>query len=212
MVFKLSAYRVDWPAEAGVGRTRFYGVDDSTRMEMHVRHGENFKPKIVPLFQLVEAEEKTARGLNTTFSHVDELGFYSKPNLVPLLLKEEPVEKTERDDTLTGDCTITFSHMEELARFPVKDGIVDTQVFIDYTNYRGERAWRLIDCANSRTRFGTSKFHTEPQWLMAALDVSKGEEREFAVKDIHETRKAVITEMQIQLTPKDPMDIQGTPT
>jgi hypothetical protein len=136
MVFKLSAYRVDWPAEAGVGRTRFYGVDDSTRMEMHLRHGENFKPKKVPLYQ--QDDEQVSAG---------------------------------------ETC----------------------QVFIDYTNYRGERDWRLIDCANSRTRFGTSKFHTEPQWLMTALDVSKGEEREFAVKDIHETRKAITTVMSLQL-------------
>ncbi len=165
MVFKLSAYRVDWPPEAGAGRNRFYGVDDSARMEMHVRHGENFKPKIVPLFQ-----------------------------------KDEPAEKAERDRT------ITFSHMEELARFPVKDGVVDTQVFIDYTNYRGERDWRLIDCANSRTRFGTSKYRTEPQWLMTAMDVAKGEEREFAVKDIHETRKAVTTVMSFQLKPQAAKD------
>lgn len=81
-------------------------------------------------------------------------------------------------------------------------------VFIDYTNYRGERAWRLIDCTNSKTRFGTSLFHTEPQWLMTALDVSKDEEREFAVKDIHETRKAHIQEMTFHLTPKD--QAQGT--
>lgn len=169
MVFKLSAYRVDWPAEAGVGRTRFYGADDSTRMEMHVRHGANFNPKLVPLFERVEAKETTKRGLNTTFSHVDELGFYSK-----------------------------------------KDDEADTQVFIDYTNYRGERAWRLIDCANSRTRFGTSEYHKEPQWLMTALDVSKDEEREFAVKDIHETRKAVTTVMSFQLKPQAPTDEKGS--
>ncbi len=140
MVFKLSAYRVDWPPEAGVGRTRFYGVDDSARMEMHLQHGANFEPKTVALFEQVVS--------------------------VPISVDTEVSKDT-----------------------------VKNQVFIDYTNYRGERAWRLIDCAASTTRFGTSEYHTEPQWLMKALDVAKGEEREFAMKDIHETRKVVTTEM-----------------
>lgn len=149
MVFQLSAYRVDWPPEAGVGRTRFYGVDDYARMEMHLHHGANFNPRLVPLFK--QAEEVTS--------------------------------VTDPDSS-------------------------EKQVFIDYTNYRGERAWRLIDCAKSKIRFGVSQFHTEPQWLMTALDVSKGEEREFAVKDIHEARTAVTTVMQFQLNPKD--QLQGS--
>lgn len=153
MAFNLSAYRVDWPAEASLGRTRFYGVDDSARMEMHLHHGAEFKPKKVPLYERVEEDEAEAPG-------------------------DKPVVKEEN------------------------------LVFIDYTNYRGERGWRLIDCTNAKTRFGTSQFHTEPQWLMTALDVSKDEEREFAVKDIHETRKAHLQEMTFCLTPKD--QAQGT--
>lgn len=152
MTFRIAAYRVDWPAEAGVGRTRFYGADDSARMEMHLHHGANFKPRRVPLYEEVDGCEQE--------------------DLVP------------------------------------EKGLV----FIDYTNYRGERAWRLIDCANAKIRFGTSQFHTEPQWLMKALDEDKGEEREFAVKDIHETRKAVIQEMRIQLMSKNPTDTQGQPS
>jgi hypothetical protein len=102
-----------------------------------------------------------------------------------------------------------FQQVEEAPKVEEKN-----LVFIDYTNYRGERAWRLIDCTNSKTRFGTSEYHTEPQWLMTALDVSKDEEREFAVKDIHETRKAVSQEMQFQLKPKDTdaVQTQGTLT
>ncbi len=118
------AYRVDWPAEVSVGRTRFYGVDDEHRMRMHLEHAGDMEPKVVPLYEKQE-------------------------------IKSQPL-------------------------------------FIDYTNYRNDRAWRLIDCAGSKIRFGTSQYHTEPQWLMTAFDVLKGAEREFAIKDIHEAKTAVL--------------------
>jgi hypothetical protein len=58
---------------------------------------------------------------------------------------------------------------------------------IDYTNYRGERTTRRV-LPHGTMRFGTSAFHTTPQWLIPMFDVSKGEDREFALKDIHSAK------------------------
>lgn len=59
----------------------------------------------------------------------------------------------------------------------------DSSVLIDYTNWRGERSKRAV--IPQSIRFGISGWHTEPGWLMAALDIEKGEVREFAMADIH---------------------------
>lgn len=32
--------------------------------------------------------------------------------------------------------------------------------------------------------FGSTKWHKEAQWLLKAMDIDKGEERDFALKDI----------------------------
>lgn len=56
-------------------------------------------------------------------------------------------------------------------------------VNIDYTNWRGERSIRTI--IPYSIRFGISGWHTEPQWLLRAFDVDKGDDREFAMADIH---------------------------
>jgi predicted DNA-binding transcriptional regulator YafY len=64
----------------------------------------------------------------------------------------------------------------------------DLLVQIEYTNWRGERGRRTI--MPSTIRFGTSHWHKEPQWLLRGFDISKGEMREFAMKDIHYWSKA----------------------
>lgn len=58
------------------------------------------------------------------------------------------------------------------------------QVSITYTNYKGETAERKIIPHSGGLRFGTSKWHHEPQWLVSAYDVDKKADREFALKDI----------------------------
>lgn len=52
-----------------------------------------------------------------------------------------------------------------------------------YRNWRGETSTRRI-VPLAAPRFGTSEWHKEPQWLLRALDVDKGEEREFAMNDM----------------------------
>jgi len=55
-------------------------------------------------------------------------------------------------------------------------------VRILYTNYRGETGVRII--IPEKLFFGSTEWHPEPQWLLEALDVEKGEKRSFAMKDV----------------------------
>ncbi len=58
----------------------------------------------------------------------------------------------------------------------------NNHVKILYTNWRGEQAWRTI--APIRLWFGATEWHKDKQWLLTAIDVEKGTERDFAMKDI----------------------------
>jgi predicted DNA-binding transcriptional regulator YafY len=55
-------------------------------------------------------------------------------------------------------------------------------VRILYTNYRNETSVRTI--LPQRIWFGATPWHKEPQWLLDALDVEKGEQRSFALADV----------------------------
>ncbi len=59
-------------------------------------------------------------------------------------------------------------------------------VHILYTNYRGETAHRTI--RPGKLYFGSTEWHPEEQWLLAAYDVGKQASRDFAMKDILEWR------------------------
>jgi hypothetical protein len=58
----------------------------------------------------------------------------------------------------------------------------ERSVWIDYTNWRGERAWRHIMPIG--ISFG-SQWNPEPQWILRAIDNDKSALREFALADIH---------------------------
>ena len=60
-----------------------------------------------------------------------------------------------------------------------------------YTNYRGETSQRSI--LPIGLRWGTSKWHTEPCWLLLAFDYGISANREFALQDA-DFRNAVLTE------------------
>jgi predicted DNA-binding transcriptional regulator YafY len=53
---------------------------------------------------------------------------------------------------------------------------------ISYTNYRGETARREI--VPQRVWFGATEWHPEEQWLLDAIDLEKGAQRSFALRDI----------------------------
>lgn len=55
-------------------------------------------------------------------------------------------------------------------------------VTIIYTNWKGETAERTI--RPIELWFGKTEYHPEEQWLLRALDLTKNEERNFAMKDI----------------------------
>lgn len=57
------------------------------------------------------------------------------------------------------------------------------EVLIDYTNWRGERGRRRIQPL--RIVFENNEWHPESQWLLEAVDVEKGQERSFALAQIH---------------------------
>ena len=55
-------------------------------------------------------------------------------------------------------------------------------VRIVYSNYRHEISVRTI--IPERLWFGSTTWHPQPQWLLDAIDVEKGERRSFAMSDI----------------------------
>lgn len=57
-----------------------------------------------------------------------------------------------------------------------------TYLRIEYTNWRGETTIRTIQPMS--IWFGNTKWHSLDQWFLHALDVDKGEERDFALTDI----------------------------
>lgn len=59
------------------------------------------------------------------------------------------------------------------------------QVYIDYTNYRGERSVRLIEPLPDGLFFGSNEYHPQQQWLLRAVDVEKKALRTFALRDVH---------------------------
>jgi len=61
-------------------------------------------------------------------------------------------------------------------------------VRIDYTNWRGERRWRIIRPLD--LFFGVDQWHSDgseqrPQWFIVAIDVARQVRRHFALEDIH---------------------------
>jgi predicted DNA-binding transcriptional regulator YafY len=59
-------------------------------------------------------------------------------------------------------------------------------VEVDYTNHRGERAWRRI--VPGFRWWGSTEHHSPACWLLDAWDVDKGAMRSFAVADVHGSR------------------------
>lgn len=60
--------------------------------------------------------------------------------------------------------------------------VTKNTVIITYTNWRGETGERQI--VPIELWYGSTEWHSEPQWLLKALDVEKQAERDFAMADI----------------------------
>lgn len=59
-------------------------------------------------------------------------------------------------------------------------------VWIDYTNWRGERRWRSV--CPIQIVFESNEWHKECQWFLEAHDFDSREIRTFALSNIHEWR------------------------
>ena len=68
---------------------------------------------------------------------------------------------------------------------PAYDG--DRAVHLDYTNWKGERRWRTV--LPQSMWYGTTSYHTTPQWFIRAVDLEKNDVRDFALVDVHAVRK-----------------------
>lgn len=60
---------------------------------------------------------------------------------------------------------------------------IDGDIEFDYVNWRGERGVRRASGPYS-IRYGTSQYHTEPQFLLSAVDLERGQTREYALRDM----------------------------
>jgi predicted DNA-binding transcriptional regulator YafY len=65
-------------------------------------------------------------------------------------------------------------------------------IWIDYTNWRGERGIRKI--IPQALEWKSTSYHPNPQWLMRAFDCDKGAIREFAMADIHRISRELIVD------------------
>jgi predicted DNA-binding transcriptional regulator YafY len=60
----------------------------------------------------------------------------------------------------------------------------EKMVKILYTNWRGENRNRTITPIEGGLYYGTSQWHTTPQWLLKAIDGETGETRCFAMDNV----------------------------
>lgn len=60
---------------------------------------------------------------------------------------------------------------------------MDKIININYTNYKDETRDRNIEPIE--IWFGSTRWHTEKQWFLKALDIDKGQERDFALVGIN---------------------------
>lgn len=64
---------------------------------------------------------------------------------------------------------------------PAPGADIGQAVALTYTNWRGETSERTI--LPFSIWYGSTDWHPEPQWLLKAIDMEKGAERDFALKD-----------------------------
>lgn len=63
-----------------------------------------------------------------------------------------------------------------------KQIVFGVKIAVTYTNYKGVTNDRII--IPDTIWYGSTQWHPEPQWLLRAFDTSKGQMRDFALKDL----------------------------
>ena len=66
----------------------------------------------------------------------------------------------------------------------------DELVELDYVNYRGEQAVRLVRPIS--IWFGKTDWHPGEQWILEAFDLDRQAQRSFALKDVSAWRPASV--------------------
>jgi len=60
--------------------------------------------------------------------------------------------------------------------------LLGNPVYITYKNWKGVIGHRRVHPI--KIWYGGTEFHQELQWFLHAIDIEKGEERNFAMKDV----------------------------
>ena len=60
------------------------------------------------------------------------------------------------------------------------------RIEFDYVNWKGEHSHRKAEVNDFY--YGSSDYHKEPQWLLDAYDLEKGECRVYAMKDMYDVK------------------------
>lgn len=111
---------------------------------------------------------------------------------VPVGEPAAPVPAEQRDTVHGPDCLFNDFDYEgpvcvcDLAPAPAvpdtADGYFPQELVFQYRNHRGEIGWRRV--LPSVISFQPTVWHPEPQWILVARDLDKGEDRSFALCDI----------------------------
>lgn len=86
------------------------------------------------------------------------------------------------DDTVKALENVQGSAPTPQAESAADSWLKAREVKITYTNHRGEIGVRRIQPL--RMWFGKNDWHHTEQWLLRAVDLEKGEDRDFALKDV----------------------------
>lgn len=102
---------------------------------------------------------------------------------------DEPTKQSQADDLLRKAASlrdaISSAPVTEVQR---KERITPDkamEIIFWYKNHRGKEEYRRVRPIS--IRFGSSEWHTEPQWLMLADDLEYNKRREFAMRDMRNT-------------------------
>jgi len=97
--------------------------------------------------------------------------------------RKKPNFETWRCETRNLRPLYTHPASQAAVRAPEAETLLpDIPLSFTYRNHRGDVAVR--SAVPLDVRWGSTEWHREPQWLMRALDVDKGVEREFAMRDM----------------------------
>ncbi|WP_273785673.1 hypothetical protein [Brucella intermedia] len=80
-----------------------------------------------------------------------------------------------------GDLRQARKLLSTLSALELSAADMGNPITLTYTNYRGETSERTI--TPIRPWFGSTEWHSEPQWLLTAFDHEKQANRDFAIKD-----------------------------